>query len=60
MKKNVVIPFYAPLTERLEKNLKRQTLNVRYQSRGNLREIIGKTKKGRSASEKLGIYARFA
>jgi hypothetical protein len=54
--KNVVIPFYAPLTERLEKNLRRQSLNVCYQSRGNLKEIIGKTKKGRSASEKSGIY----
>jgi hypothetical protein len=36
--------------------LKRQGLNVCYNSRGNLKELVGKTKKGRPKRKRSGIY----
>ncbi len=36
--------------------LKSHSLNVCYQSRGNMKELIGKVKTGRKPHEKSGIY----
>ncbi len=54
--KNFVIPYYAPLTGRLQNSLKSQSLIVCYQSRGNQKEIIGKVKKGRKRLEMSEIH----
>lgn len=54
--KNVVIPYYKPLTKEIERLLKGKQINLCYNSRGNLREIIGKTKDDKSEKEKSGIY----
>lgn len=54
--KNIVIPYYSPLTGRLENVLRSQNINVCYQNRGNLRESIGRVKRGKEDLEKSGIY----
>jgi hypothetical protein len=54
--KNVVIPYFSPVTGRLQNALKCQSLNVCYKNRGNMKELIGGIKKIRSPLEKSGIY----
>jgi hypothetical protein len=54
--KNVVIPFFAPLTGKLENLLRSQDLNVCYQNRGSLRDCIGTVKDKTPESERAGIY----
>jgi hypothetical protein len=54
--RNVVIPYFSPLTGKIQNTLRSESLNVCYQSRGNLKEQIGKVKKGRDPLERSGIY----
>jgi hypothetical protein len=53
--KNVVLPYSKPF-EKLGNVLKRQGMNVCYNSRGNLKELIGGVKRGRPKRERSGIY----
>ncbi len=55
MAKNIVLPF-SKASEKLENVLKRQGMNVCYNSRGNLKEHIGGVKRGRPKRERSGIY----
>jgi hypothetical protein len=54
--KNVVLPYACFFTDRLEKRLRPLGYNVCYQTKGTLRNLIGRTKKGRSGKECSGIY----
>jgi hypothetical protein len=54
--RNVVIPYFSSLTGKVQNTLRSHSLNVCYQNRGNLKELIGKTKKARGPLEKSGIY----
>jgi hypothetical protein len=54
--KNLVIPFYAPLTGKLENIMRSQDLNVCYKNRGSLRDCIGSVNDKRPESERAGIY----
>ncbi len=54
--KIVVLPFTTYKPGRLGNVLKRRGLNVCYHSRGNLKELVGRVKKGRPKGERSGIY----
>jgi hypothetical protein len=54
--KNVILPFTTYRPGKLENVLKRRGLNVCYNSRGNLKEHVGRVKKGRPKRERSGIY----
>jgi hypothetical protein len=54
--KNVVIPYAAGLTDKLEKKLKTRGYNVCYQTRGTLKNLIGRKKEKRPLKESSGIY----
>jgi hypothetical protein len=54
--KNIVLPFVRFKHGKLENTLRRQGLNVCYNSRGNLKELVGRVKKGRPKRERSGIY----
>ncbi len=54
--KNLVIPYFAPLTEKFENLMRSQSLNVCYQNKGSLRDCIGVVKDITPEIEKAGIY----
>jgi hypothetical protein len=54
--RSVVLPFSKLTSGRLENTLKKQGFNTCYNSRGNLKELIGCVKKGRPKRERSGIY----
>jgi hypothetical protein len=54
--RSVVLPFSNLTSGKLGNVLKHQGLNVCYNSRGNLKELIGGVKKGRPRRERSGIY----
>jgi hypothetical protein len=52
----VELPFYPPMTEKIQKILKQHNINSYYTSRGNLKDIIGKLKDPIPMEEKAGVY----
>jgi hypothetical protein len=54
--KIITIPYFKEITEPLERMLKKRGITVAYQSRGSLKEIIGRTKPKRPDMERSGIY----
>jgi hypothetical protein len=54
--KNVIIPYFSPVTGKIQNLLRSQFLNVCYKNRGNLKEMINGVKKGKGPLEKSGIY----
>jgi hypothetical protein len=54
--KNIVLPFVRFKHGKLENTLRRQALNVCFNSRGNLKELVEGVKKGRPKRERSGIY----
>jgi hypothetical protein len=51
-----ILPFYPPLTYKIEKVLKRHGINVGYTNRGKLKNILCNEKKKKSDEESSGIY----
>ena len=54
--KLAVMPYYKPLTEKLERLLKKEGVHVCYKNKNNLRDMIGQVKVPRRDDEKSGIY----
>jgi len=51
-----IMPFYAPMSYKIEKVLKSHNISVCYENRGTMREIVGRVKGKRPAREESGIY----
>jgi hypothetical protein len=51
-----VLPFYAPLTYKIEKALRKCNINVCYENRGKLKNILNNGKARRADEELSGIY----
>lgn len=54
--RHVSIPYHKTLTHKISNKLKKSGLNIVYNSKGNLRSLIGKVKKKRARTELSGIY----
>ena len=53
---NVVLPFNTSTSYKIENILKHHEINVCYENRGTMREIIGKVKEKRPPMQESGIY----
>ena len=54
--RSIVMPFCGTMSYKIEKALRQHGLNVCYESRGTLREIIGSVKLKRPEMEESGVY----
>lgn len=54
--KTAILPFYSPLTFKIEKILKRRRINVCYTNRGKLKDVLSNGKNKRPRVEQAGIY----
>jgi hypothetical protein len=51
-----ILPFYPPLSYRIERVLRKHNINVCYSNRGKLKDMLGNGKRARDMSELSGVY----
>jgi hypothetical protein len=54
--RKLVIPYFSPMTRRIQTALRFHSMNVCYKNRSSHKEAIDRVKKGRRPQEKSGIY----